>query len=146
MRDTVASRPIIDSAACTSATVSSISGSSVQPTRYHSSMVNSGLWRPPASPSRNTRPSSKQSPTPAASRRFSGNSGDVRSQRVRGAPSVRPEKSSENEAMFASVLPARDRMGVSTSSTSRAKKNSRTSRLTQARRRKASREPEGAHA
>ena len=43
---------------CTSVAVSSIRRWWSQPTRYHSSIVNSGLWRPPASPSRNTRPSS----------------------------------------------------------------------------------------
>jgi hypothetical protein len=58
----------------------------------------------------------------------------VRSQRLRGAPSVRPENSSENEAMFGSVLPARESTGVSTSSTPRAAKNVRISALNRARR------------
>ena len=80
---------------------------------------------------------------PAASSRFSGNSGEVRNQRVRDAPSVRPENSSAKEAMLGSVLPARDIIGVSTSSTSRAKKNSRTRRFRRARRRNASIEAEG---
>ena len=75
---------------------------------------------------------------PSASRRLSGNSGDVRSQRVRGAPSVRPENSSENESMFGSVLPARESTGVSTSSTPRSAKNARSVAYRRARRRSAS--------
>src|SRR5690606_3994031 len=75
--------------------------------------------------------------TPAASRRLSGYSGEVRSQRVLGPPSVRPENSTLKEAMFGSVLPAADITGVSTSSTPRSAKNPRTAAYNRARNRSA---------
>src|SRR5690606_24005942 len=74
---------------------------------------------------------------PAASRRLSGYSGEVRSQRWRGPASTWPVNPTWNEAMFGSVLPARERIGVSTSSTPRSAKNARTAALNLARSRSA---------
>src|SRR5690348_128870 len=82
---------------------------------------------------------------PAASSRFNAYSGDVRSQRVRGAPSVRPENSRWKGAMFGSVLPPRDSTGVSTSSTPRSAKNARIAALRRARSRSASTPAVGCH-
>ena len=72
-------------------------------------------------------------------------SGEVRNQRVRAAPSVRPENSSENGAMFGSVFPPRDSTGVSTSSTPRCAKNARTPAFNRARNSSASMLPVGCH-
>src|SRR5690606_23322862 len=70
---------------------------------------------------------------PLASRRLSGYSGEVRSQHRRGPASTCPVKLTWNDAMFGSVLPARERIGVSTSSTPRSAKNARTAALSLAR-------------
>src|SRR5690606_8729627 len=59
---------------------------------------------------------------------------------------MRPENSSVNEAMFGSVLPACDMTGVSTSSTPRRAKNSRTAALSRARRRSAANDAVGCQA
>src|SRR5581483_10198013 len=70
---------------------------------------------------------------PAASRRFKGYSGEVRRKRSRAPACTLPLKCVAKPSMCRSVLPAADRIGVSTSSTPRCAKKSRISVLSRAR-------------
>src|SRR6187455_1795795 len=110
-----------------------MSSSSEKPSRYHSSMVNSGLcWRPRSAP-RYTRQIWKISPLPAASSRFIAYSGDV----CRNNTPSWPGTCTLTLPRFTSDTGVFTMAGVSTSSTFRAKKNSRAARSAWARRRNA---------
>ena len=82
------------------------------PSRYHSTMVNSGLWRRPRSPSRNTCATWNTSGAPAHNSRFIAYSGEVCRNPTR-EPSLRRTSS---DSRCTSVTAARTSTGVSTSS------------------------------
>ena len=101
--------------------------------RYHSSIVNSGLWRLPASSLRKTLLIWKIGPLPAASKRFMWYSGLVPSHKVFESASKGAINSVLKVERWRSVTPNSLNTGVSTSNKPRSVKKRRISAIILAR-------------